>query len=269
MSAPAKIGFSKKIGLTVTQLVIFSDLDGTLLDHETYDFSPALPALTVLKAKSIPLVLASSKTSSELSAIRAAMGMEQWPAIVENGAGELPPHAESPTNKDTYERLRRALDRLPSALQGLFRGFGDMSDRDVADITGLPLNTAALAKQRAFTEPGLFNGSAEQKSRFVAELEQSGILAQQGGRFLTLSYGGTKADKIKSIAKRLQAETTIALGDAPNDVEMLLSANVSVIIRNDNAPEVRDIPGAIYSEQPGPTGWNTTVLALLKEYCSL
>jgi phosphoglycolate phosphatase-like HAD superfamily hydrolase len=35
--------------------IVFSDLDGTLLDHETYLFDAAQPALNALKARDIPL----------------------------------------------------------------------------------------------------------------------------------------------------------------------------------------------------------------------
>jgi len=35
------------------QPLIFTDLDGTLLDHETYSFGPALPALNLIKEKRI------------------------------------------------------------------------------------------------------------------------------------------------------------------------------------------------------------------------
>ncbi len=35
--------------------IVFSDLDGTLLDHRIYDYSPALPALEMLQEKQIPL----------------------------------------------------------------------------------------------------------------------------------------------------------------------------------------------------------------------
>lgn len=49
-------------------LILFSDLDGTLLDHDTYDWSPAQPALKQLAALEVPLVLTSSKTRGNGSA---------------------------------------------------------------------------------------------------------------------------------------------------------------------------------------------------------
>ena len=68
-------------------LVIFSDLDGTLLDHATYEAGPALPVLARLRAMGVPLVLATSKTGAEVVEVRARLGLAGLPAIVENGAG--------------------------------------------------------------------------------------------------------------------------------------------------------------------------------------
>ena len=50
--------------------VVFSDLDGTLLDHSTYSWKAAAPALAALRDRGIPLILASSKTSAEIAESR-------------------------------------------------------------------------------------------------------------------------------------------------------------------------------------------------------
>ena len=48
-----------------TRLVI-TDLDGTLLDGETYDVRPAQPGLDALRERRVSLVLCSSKTRAEM-----------------------------------------------------------------------------------------------------------------------------------------------------------------------------------------------------------
>ena len=52
------------------KLVLFSDLDGTLLDAQTYSFEAAREALEVLHERDVPLVLVSSKTRLEIEPIR-------------------------------------------------------------------------------------------------------------------------------------------------------------------------------------------------------
>src|SRR5688572_23204941 len=66
------------------QMLLISDLDGTLLDRETYSFTAAIPALHQLRERQIPLVLCTSKTRAEVEAVRVALG-NRHPFIVENG----------------------------------------------------------------------------------------------------------------------------------------------------------------------------------------
>lgn len=67
-------------------ILIFTDLDGTLLDHDTYSWQPAAPALSFLRERSIPWILCTSKTRAEVERLRAEMG-HTHPFIVENGGG--------------------------------------------------------------------------------------------------------------------------------------------------------------------------------------
>ena len=251
------------------RLVIFTDLDGTLLDHDSYSHAPAAPALAALEAASVPLVLASSKTGAEMAPLHAELGLGDAPMIVENGAGVLEPGAEAEADA-AYRRIRAALDAVPAALRARYRGFGDMTDAEVADITGLPPKGAALARQRCHSEPGLWSGDDGELARFLDALDRQGVSARHGGRFLTLSLGRTKADAMREVATRLGADTTIALGDAPNDVEMLEHATHGVIVRNDHGTPLPRLAGedtgAIRrTAQTGPTGWNAAVLALLQD----
>ena len=54
---------------SVAHAAIF-DLDGTLLDHHSYSWAAAEPALARVRALQIPLVLVTSKTAAELEVLR-------------------------------------------------------------------------------------------------------------------------------------------------------------------------------------------------------
>lgn len=145
-----------------------------------------------------------------------------------------------------------------------------MTDEEVADITGLPLNQARLARTRCYSEPGLWSGSEEDLNQFQSELRSRDIAARRGGRFLTLSLGRTKADAMKEIAGCLKADITIALGDAPNDTEMLETADYGVVVRNNHARPLPPLSGEATgrirrTDLPGPQGWNAAILDLLQE----
>jgi predicted mannosyl-3-phosphoglycerate phosphatase (HAD superfamily) len=51
-------------------IVIFTDLDGTLLDDSSYSFEPAHEALAEVRIRKIPLILCTSKTRAEKEAWR-------------------------------------------------------------------------------------------------------------------------------------------------------------------------------------------------------
>lgn len=250
-------------------LIVFTDLDGTLLDHETYSWDPARPALDALKARGVPVVLATSKTAAEVAVLHEALGLGQTPAIVENGAGIYRPGQPIEGGED-YARIRQALRDVPTELRAVFEGFGDVSDERVAEMTGLAEETAALARQRQFSEPGSWTGTAAELTAFRTMLGMYGVTARQGGRFLTLSLGRTKACAMREIAAELGADRTIALGDAPNDSEMLEAADHGVIVANGHGaglpPMDGEAEGRIRRTQaPGPQGWADAVLALLNE----
>ena len=76
-------------------LVVFTDLDGTLLDHETYSYGPAQEALDLLERKRIPLILCSSKTRAEIELIQLDLRLRH-PFISENGGAIFMPRAYFP-----------------------------------------------------------------------------------------------------------------------------------------------------------------------------
>lgn len=67
-------------------LLVFTDLDGTLLDFHTLDWQPAAPWLAKLRDKQIPVILCSSKTASGMQDMQQELGLGGLPYIAENGA---------------------------------------------------------------------------------------------------------------------------------------------------------------------------------------
>jgi mannosyl-3-phosphoglycerate phosphatase len=254
------------------RLVVFTDLDGTLLDHRTYSHAAAGEALAALKSRGVPLVLASSKTASEIAPLRAELGFAHCEAIVENGAGILEAHQTGDGSDEDHRRLLDALAGLPPALRSCFEGFSDWSDEEVAGRTGLPLDQARKAKQRQFSEPGLWTGGEADRDRFQALLKKRGITALQGGRFMTLSLGGDKAQRMIEIIARHsrpgRKAFAVALGDAGNDIKMLETADIGVIIPNSGHGGIGRLAGEasgriVRETAEGPAGWNHAVLGIL------
>lgn len=254
------------------KLIVFSDLDGTLLDHETYSYTEAGDALALLRERRIPLVLASSKTGAEILPLRETLGFQHCEAIVENGAGLLAPGNPDSNAATDYEQIQELLSELPNDLRAGFIGFSDWSAQEVADRTGLSVQNSELAKQRCFSEPGLWSGDDQAFVAFCHQLKAKGLVVQQGGRFISLSFGGNKAGQMLEIQKRYdttdQRAYSMALGDAGNDIAMLEAADLGVIIPNPDHKGIPHLDGEadgsiIRAAAPGPIGWNEAIKTLL------
>lgn len=255
-------------------LIVFTDLDGTLLDHKTYSHAAAADALSLLRERCIPLILASSKTAAEMAPLRSTLGFDHCEAIVENGAGVLEPGALADGVTTDHDRILETLTGLPDRLRSRFLGFSDWSADEVADQTGLPLSDARLAKQREFSEPGLWSGDAPEFGAFCHLLKQNGLVVQRGGRFVSLSFGGNKAAQMVKIQKRyggaVQPAYSVALGDAGNDVAMLEAAELGVIIPNSAHEGIPRLEGEatgkiIRANLSGPEGWNEIMTKILTQ----
>jgi len=266
--------------------VIFSDLDGTLLDHETYDWTPARPALEALAAQGIPLVLCSSKTRAEMRQLARAMALDM-PLIVENGGGVWLPRSwagDRPADASDVgdgwlvtlgtptDALRPALARIAEAVATPLRGFGAMTVEEVAERTGLPRDVAALAWQREFSEPFVAEGAPPSLARLDAAAREHGLQVTQGGRFFHLIGPSDKGRAVRTVrdwTSGAPSGETLGLGDAPNDLALLRAVDTPVIVPRPDGHAHPDVltalPHARVAPAPGPTGWNAAVLRWLEE----
>ncbi|APH72788.1 HAD-IIB family hydrolase [Aquibium oceanicum] len=257
-------------------MIVFTDLDGTLLDHETYRFDAALPALEALSARGVPLVLATSKTAAEIGPIRQALG-RAVPAIVENGGGIDWADDATSASGDDYSDIRTALDAMPPRLREMFRGFGDMDADRIASLTGLTKEQAGRARQRRHSEPGIFSGTPTEREEFLACLQKHGLKAVQGGRFLTVGRDTSKAQRMHEVRDELERRLgrslgpLVALGDAENDRDMLEAAEIGIVVANPAHAPLSVLAGEAEGRirrttLPGPAGWNEAMLGILAEY---
>jgi mannosyl-3-phosphoglycerate phosphatase len=265
------------------RLLVFTDLDGTLLDHEGYGWEPARPALERLRAGGHLVVPATSKTLAETGVLQRVLGIP-GPAIVENGAVlGLPPELAPTDGLDPagvwqVRRFSPPYDTVVGMLADLrrtrgyrFRGFADLSEREVADLTGLTLDEATAARRRDGSEPIRWEDRPERLADLDRDLAGLRLRRLTGGRFHhVLGSGADKAMAMSELRRLLAAaghlfSLTVALGDGPNDVEMLAAADRAVLVANPKAPDFDTgrITGLIRTRAPGPAGWAEAVHALL------
>jgi mannosyl-3-phosphoglycerate phosphatase len=252
-------------------LVVFTDLDGTLLDHADYSHQSARLGLERIRRKKVPLIFTTSKTRLEVERLQRVMRIRE-PFIVENGAAvffpdgyrnfKIPAGFRQPPYTviqlgATYSEIRRFVYAIKERF-GL-RGFGDLSVAETGALTGLSDEQAALAKQREFTEPFLIEDEAK-----------IGQLATSGGRFFHLI--GIRQDKGRAVrlctdifARNTEGSiVTVGLGDSANDISMLKTVDIPILIpHGDGSYENIDLSRLIRADHPGSRGWNEATLEVL------
>ena len=268
-------------------LVVFTDLDGTLLDHRTYSWAAAEEALAELQRRRVPLVFVTSKTRAEVEVLQRKIGWIQ-PFVTENGGGIFLPHGYFPQRLEDATRVGRyhclalarpyneiveELEAVAEQAEASIVGFHRMSAREIAQNTGLPLKQAALARQREFDEPFFFAGTSEEHiQRFVHVAKQHRIEITRGGRFWHAFSGSDKGKAVQRLMKLYRAalrsrQQSVGLGDSANDLPMLAAVDVAVIVQKPDgsydAELVKKLPRAVRAPAPGPEGWNEAILKIL------
>jgi mannosyl-3-phosphoglycerate phosphatase len=265
-------------------LIIFTDLDGTLLD-DTYSFNDALPALSLMKRHNVPLVICSSKTRAEIELYRKRLN-NHHPFVSENGGGIFIPRghfgskfiidSNQLTTDSKYDIIRlgteyvQLLESLKAIREEGFavKGFGDMSVEEVSQAMGLTNEEAKMAKQRDFDEPFFYSGREEEIGALLNATKKRGLNITRGRIYHLLG----QSDKGKAVniltdlyRRKYGAVVTIGLGDSPNDVPMLGGVDMPIVVQNKDG--VYD--DSIMSLKPikargiGPLGWNNAMLSLL------
>lgn len=265
-------------------LLVFTDLDGTLLDQHGYSYSGAEDALRRLQQLAIPVVLTSSKTCAEIRALQAELGLREA-FISENGGGLFVP-AGHPL--EGHQAMRHLADIHGIAfgkpysyireIFGLFReayglkGFGDMAIEELVELTGLSRVQARLAARRDFSEPFLFLGVAR-PDELKRDVARHGLTLTKGGRFYHLMAADQDKGRAVSETIRLYEQTrqakvfSVGLGDDQNDFPMLKVVDIAVLVpKPDGTYASIELAGMRKAPWPGSRGWGAAMTSLLDEH---
>ena len=267
--------------------VIYTDLDGTLLDHHTYAFDEALDTIKVLKHRGIPIIPCTSKTRAETLSLMKTMGID-GPMIVENGAAIWVPldwGLERPEGSDSDAHawchsfglsrgmIRRQLAILNIEWGNRYQSLCELSDKQVAAVTGLDLESAARAKRRQHSETLVWLGTPADRKAFATQVEALGMCCVEGGRFVHVYASGGKAEAVSWLHHKIRRERpdlerarSLSAGDAENDVEMLEVTDLALLVRSpvNEPPTVRRRGGLVISDIAGPAGWAEGMEALIQ-----
>lgn len=266
--------------------IIFTDLDGTLLDQETYSFKQASPALEVIQQKGIPLILSSSKTRAEIEVYRKELRNDH-PFISENGGAIFIPqeyfsfefHFDREFDRYMIIELGTFYLQIIEVLKSIMKetgikivGFSDLNEEELTNLCGFSLEEANLAKKREYDEAFMIEGGEKEIEKVKEEIKKRGMGYTWGGRFHHI-FGKNDKGKAVEILRDLYERqfftiTTVGIGNSLNDLPMLFAVDHPIFLKIGGAPlpdilsykkNVKVIHGI------GPKAWNLAILDVIKD----
>lgn len=254
-------------------LVIFTDLDGTLLDSHTYDWQPAADWITRLKQRDVPVILCSSKTAAEMMLIQREIGLEGRPFIAENGA-VIQLDAQWQDDESwprlvtgaSHADILGVLHHLRNRDGYKFTGFADVDEQVISEWTGLNRKHVALARLQEASETLIWRDTDARLAEFSAVLHPLGLRFVQGARFWhVLDEQSGKAEAVSFLRRRMlqrdgRSRLSIGLGDGPNDAPLLDATDYAVVVKGLSREGItlkNDDPQRVYrTRQAGPHGFS-------------
>ncbi|KAA8735042.1 HAD-IIB family hydrolase [Acinetobacter qingfengensis] len=246
--------------------MIVTDLDGSLLDHDTYRWDAAQTWLDRFVIHHIPVVFCTSKTATEVQQLQMQMQLIDMPYICENGGifyvdGEH--HIVSTQqHKQDYSQIVSQLQNIREQYAWQYSGFADVEVQQIIAWTGLDSQSAMYAKQRQASEPILWQDTDENLQKFKEQLALRKLDLIKGGRFWhVMNQGSDKYHALQQLLAYYQQQNlefrTIGLGDSPNDALFLQHTDCSVVIQSKYADRIQldQHEHVYYTQNTGPQGW--------------
>lgn len=254
-----------------SKILIFTDLDGTLLDRETFKFESIKNFIKDLISKNVSIIPNSSKTNLEIINFNKDLD-KKLPFIVENGAAIYGMNLINPSfpekivlSRDTDEILKIFNDGVPSKLASKCKFILKLKKEIQLKIFGLPEEKLSLALNREYSIPIKFEGDRNEKNDLLKILKKINLSLQEGGRVINLCDKVSKARamiKVIKIFKKIENQkiVTIGVGDNYNDLEMLKNSDIPCLVFNDKFKlDKINIDNCIVSRKPAPDGWEEVV----------
>lgn len=251
------------------RIALFSDVDGTLLDAND---RLAITAKDVARiAPHVELILASSRTLVELGDVQRRLELV-GPLIAENGAVmSFPPRWRGKGSRgretlvlgDSVAILRPRVKRCAATA-----GVSIVDQRDILPDRGRSLKREFSVCVRDWSGPG--------SERFLAALQQDGLMATRSGTWITITLGADKGIAARAVlahAERRGAgfERSVAIGNAANDQSLLAATHGRFAIRNPRRghhEELLVLPDVIPLSTSGARAWRVALDRILTDETS-
>ena len=261
----------------IKKIIIFTDLDGTLLHRETFEFENIKQYIQNLLSKNISIIPNSSKTKAEILNFCHEL-KEELPFIAENGAAiykmnlinsDFPEKIILSRDKD--EILNVFLKKIPKKFISKCKFVLKLKKDEQLKIFGLSEKQLSYASDREFSVPLIFKGNKVEKNNLFKLASDMGLTMQEGGRVINLSDNISKSFAMKKV-KRIFEKTEkhelkiIGVGDNFNDLDMLKNSDIACLVFNEKFKlDTLNIKNCLVSKKPAPEGCEEVVKMALEK----
>ena len=259
------------------KIIIFTDLDGTLLDRDTFKFDKIFDYLKDLILKDIYIIPNSSKTRKEVEVFNKELD-ENLSFVVENGAAIYNLNLINSSfpekislSRENNEILKIFENNISNKFKSKCKFIKNLGISKQIEVLGLPKEKINASLNREYSIPLLFEGSKSDKINLFKSVNDAGLSLQEGGRVINLCDKVSKSQAMKNIVKVFKKVTkekllTIGVGDNYNDLDMLKNSDIPCLVFNDKFTlEKINIKNCLVSKKPAPEGWEEVIkLALDK-----
>ena len=256
----------KRDSMSFSNILLFTDLDGTLLNKKTFEFKAALNLIKNCISKGINIIPNSSKTDLELNEICEDLKIPKV-YISENGSciyglnflsENLNKKICLSRNKDII--FKNFTDKINVKLQKKCLILENETLQNQIEVLGLPKNKISKAMNRKFSIPFIFLGNKEEEVELKKNVKRNGLNVQFGGRVLSLGDEVSKGDAMMRFISLLSNETkknyiSICVGDNENDFDMLDKCDYPCLVKNGPLKNINFKNQCVFSKKEAPDGW--------------
>lgn len=266
------------------QKVIFTDIDGTLLDSRSPDMNKVKELVDLTLQNGIHLIFCSSKTEQEQNKIKSQVYLAE-PYIVENGAAIIIPVnyfkkailTNSRISQNNYVietggsaiKIRSLLKKIKDNYDINFKGVSDLSVSELSNITKLSEDYARRMKDRKYSETVVQIDNKKFKD-FVSIIEKEGLKIIPGNQYFDITLGNDKGTAVKILIDAFRKEFTnnvifFGIGDSKNDESMLSLVDFPMLVQKfDGSWEDLKFDKLNMINGVGPKGWEIALELILK-----
>jgi len=276
-----------------TQYLVFTGLDGFVLDPEKPRLQDVQPALNLLHTLKIPLIITTDRTPEKVFPLLDSIGQSN-PFIAESGAVIFIPEnalkvqytfqktvrgyrvIQFGIERDVLlQKVAEIREKTGIGITALTEVHPDKSrrEKDAATRKSLTVSRMQSARHREYSAPVILEGDAKTSEALSEALENMNMRLNQREDYFIVTGDYDKGTAVRFLVQLYREEfpdkeiKTIGLGENYLDTPMLHAVDQPVLIRNLNGKFDSQVGrrGLKFTCNPGPVGWNDAVISLLSE----